>query len=338
MSRLPMMAAGLFCCMFPFTSLMADSVLLHNGNEISGKIVSIKDDKLQLDTGYGKLDIPLRDIVVMESDQPLWIRVKGEEAFGRWKLDHAEDQQQLVNEDTGESIKADPSHLARLSDKQPDGDEWRWSGNANVYMNIERGNDKKDNFNADGRIGVRDRLNRHIFDWKSGQERTDDKTTKDNWLLKYGYNRFLSSSWYLVGKGSWEKDKIKSLDSRATVGAGLGHQFWEEPECNLRAELGLSQIWEEYSQPDEKRENLAGHWALHYDQLFWSDVTFYHDQDIYRRFKTNSWLFQTATGFRFKLTDLLQMSLRFEFDYDDDPQPGKKKDDSALLLGLGASW
>ena len=205
-------------------------------------------------------------------------------------------------------------------------------------MNIERGNDKKDNFNADGRVGVRDRLNRHTFDWKSGQERTEDITTKDNWLLKYNYNRFLSPSWYLVGSGSWEKDRIQSLDSRSTIGAGVGHQFWEEPELNLRAELGLSQIWEEYSQPDVKRENLAGHWALHYDQLFWSDVTFYHDQDIYRRFKTSSWLLQTATGFRFKLTDLLQMSLRFEFDYDDDPQPGKKKDDSALLLGLGASW
>ena len=122
------------------------------------------------------------------------------------------------------------------------------------------------------------------------------------------------------------------------MGVGLGHQFYQEPGLNLSAELGVSHLWEEFSDPDRKRNTTAGHWLLNYDQLFRERVTLFHDQGIYYRFKDKSWLIQTATGFRVKLIDLLHLSVRYEFDYDSEPQDGRKKDDSALLVGLGASW
>ena len=243
-----------------------------------------------------------------------------------------------MSDDDAKNLTADPSDFARLTSTPPESDDWRWNGHVNAYANIQRGNTIKSAYHIDGRLGVRNRLNRHIFDWRTEQEDDDEKRIKDHWQLKYDYNRFLSPKWYLSGSGGWEKDQIKDLEYRVTLGLGLGHQFWDEPELNLRAELGASEIWEKFEDPGDRKKTPAAHWALHYDQLFWEKVTLFHDQDIFRRIRSNSWLLHTATGVRYKLSDLLHMSIRYEFDCDEVPQTGKKKDDSALLFGLGASW
>ena len=331
-------AFGLICCLAPSAYLQADKIQLHNGSLITGQVLSIKDDKLEVDSGYGKLLIPLKDIASMDSDSPVWIRFKGESSFSPWKLETMNQQLQLVSPDQSQMRPADPSEFASVSNIAPDSDQWRWSGNANVYLNLQRGNTKKDTLNADGRFAVRDRLNRNTLDWKSEYEKDDTSRLKDRWLVKYGYNRFLNPSWYLAGNASWEKDKIKSLDHRTTAGVGLGHQFYEEPDLNLSIELGPSYVWEKYANSNNDKNSGAGHWKLNYDQLFWDRVTLFHDQDIFYRFKEKSWLLQTETGFRVKLIDLLHLTVKYEFDYDNDPQPGKKKDDSKLMFGLGASW
>ena len=332
------LAACVCCSLIASNGVLADRVQLHNGSIITGSVTNIKQGKLQIDSGYGQLLIPLKDIASMEADSPLWIRFKGEQAFSPWKVETLNNQLQLVSEDQSQVRPANPSEFASVSRLPPDSDEWRWSGNANVYMNLQRGNIKKDTFNADGRFAVRNRLNRNTLDWKSEYEEDDTKKLKDRWLVKYGYNRFLNPSWYLAGNASWEKDEIKLLDSRTSVGAGIGHQFYDEPDLNLSAELGASHLWEKYTEPKSKRNTTAGHWLLHYDQLIRERVTLFHDQDIFYRIKDKSWLLQTATGFRVKLIDLLHLSIRYEFDYDSEPKEGKKKDDSALLFGLGASW
>ncbi len=327
-------ALVLFVCL----PIMADRVQLSNDSKIEGVIESIKGNQLLINTGYGKLQIPLQDITSVSSDSPAWIRIKGSESFTYSTLSSEQNNVLLIDE-RGNSIPVDgPSEIDEFSSILPDKNPWQFSGNANIYFSIDRGNDHKDSLNADSQLIFRDLSNRHGFDIKSEREKDRDKTTKDRWLTKYNYNRFFSPAWYGLGNASWERNKMQSLDSRSMVGLGAGHQFWEKPELNLKAELGASQIWETYTNPDDKRENQAAHWSLHYDQLFWQKMTLFHDQDLFRRLKTSSWLLQTATGIRFKLTDLLHMNIRYEFDYDDDPQPGRKKDDSALLFGLGASW
>ena len=331
-------AIGAACLSLWTLSVRADTVELNNGSVVRGCIKELKEGKLQVDTGYGKLSIPVNDIAGLVSDNPLWIRIKGEQDYTHSTLS-VTGGDILLTDDSGSTQQINKAaDITTISVNDPDKDRWRYSGNANAYFNMSRGNDYKDSINVDGRVAARNRLNRHSLDFKTEKEDGEQETTKDHWLFKYNYNRFISPSWYVLGSASWERNRMQSLDSRSTIGAGVGHQFWDEPDLNLKIELGVSQIWEKFTNPDKKRDNQALHWALNYDQKFWDEVTFFHDDDIYRRISTNSWLIQTATGLRYKLTDLLHLSLRYEFDYDDAPQPGRKDNDSSLLFGLGASW
>lgn len=326
------------CSALSVSPLWADSVRLTNGSNLQGTFLSVSDGKLQMDTGYGKLAIPLKDIQTMDSDNPVWVRVKGEHDFVHGEISAGGQGLQIHQSDGTVRQVEEADSLAMLTVQNPDKEVWRYTGNANVYFSMDRGNDHKDSLSADGRLTARDRINRHSVDFKSEKEEDKESTTKDRWLVKYSYNRFLNPSWYVLGNAGWEQNKMQSLNSRTTLGVGAGHQFWDEPGLNLKVELGVSQIWEKYTDPDDKRNNQAIHWALNYDQKVWEQITLFHDQDIFRRLSSSSWLLQTATGLRYKLTDLLHLSLRYEFDYEGDPQPGKKESDSSLLFGLGASW
>ena len=187
-----LLAACVCCGLMNSNGLLADKVQLHNGSVIMGSVTNITDDKLQIDSGYGQLSIPLKDISTLETDNPLWIRLKGEQAFSPWKVETRNNQLHIVSPDQSQVRQIDPADFASVSWQSPDSDEWRWSGNANAYLNLQRGNIKKDTFNADGRFAVRDRLNRNTLDWKTEYEEDDQAKLKDRWQVKYGYNRFLS--------------------------------------------------------------------------------------------------------------------------------------------------
>ena len=73
--------AGLISCV-----VQGDTISLHNGSVIKGRILSIKDENFQIDSGYGKLTVPLKEITTLDSDEPVWIRFKGSEAFQQWQL------------------------------------------------------------------------------------------------------------------------------------------------------------------------------------------------------------------------------------------------------------
>lgn len=325
------------CIQVAALPVWADTVQLHNGSVVHGTIQSITEGKLQIDTGYGNMMVPVRDVQSLDSDHSVWIRVKGEPMFSHGKLSSRRKGLQLTNAEGNVFNIEQTANVAELTTINPDKDLWRYSGYASVYFSLDRGNDERNSLSGDGRITARDRLNRHSLDFKSEREKVDDKTTKDRWLAKYNYNRFLNSSWYVLGNAGWEKNRMQSLDSRTSVGAGIGHQFWDEPDLSLKAELGISQLWEKYESGAEE-DNQAIHWALNYDQMVWNGITLFHDQDVFYRLSSSSWLLQTGTGVRYKLTDLVHLSLRYGFDYDNDPQPGRKKEDSSLMFGLGASW
>ncbi|AMO55526.1 hypothetical protein GZ77_09710 [Endozoicomonas montiporae] len=156
-------AVGFVYCLTSAVYLKADKVELHSGTVITGQVLSIKDDKLEVDSGYGKLLIPLKEITSMDSDNPIWIRFKGENAFSPWKLETINQQLQLVSPDQSQIRPAVPTELANVSHITPDSDEWRWTGNANAYLSYQRGNTKKDAFNADGQFAVRDYLKRKMI-------------------------------------------------------------------------------------------------------------------------------------------------------------------------------
>ncbi|MGI9280068.1 MAG: hypothetical protein ACR2PX_10630 [Endozoicomonas sp.] len=84
--------AGLISCV-----VQGDTISLHNGSVIKGRILSIKDENLQIDSGYGKLTVPLKEITTLDSDEPVWIRFKGSEAFQQWQLHTINHQPSTIN-------------------------------------------------------------------------------------------------------------------------------------------------------------------------------------------------------------------------------------------------
>ena len=66
--------------------------------------------------------------------------------------------------------------------------------------------------------------------------------TRDQLDIDYGYKRFLNERWFGAGNAEYFQDTLKEIDSRITLGAGVGVQFIDNSIQNLASDLGISAV------------------------------------------------------------------------------------------------
>ncbi len=75
-------------------------------------------------------------------------------------------------------------------------------------------------------------------------------TTADQWRLggRHDWGQ-KDSRFYLFGSGSFERDTMRQLELRTTVGAGLGYRFLREPDRSFEVFSGLGYRGDRYRSP-----------------------------------------------------------------------------------------
>jgi hypothetical protein len=71
-------------------------------------------------------------------------------------------------------------------------------------------------------------VHRHLAVATIAREEVNGIDTKKQDLLRYEYNRLLDGSWYVGGTASYERDPLKELDHRYTVGALVGRDIFND--------------------------------------------------------------------------------------------------------------
>ncbi|MGD8789741.1 MAG: DUF481 domain-containing protein, partial [Burkholderiales bacterium] len=153
------------------------------------------------------------------------------------------------------------------------------------------------------------------------------------------YDHFISQKWYAYASASAENDKFKDINLRTTIGAGAGYQFFETKTTNLGMELGASYVNTDYIDAEDD-DYPAGRWAMNYTQAFWdSKLEFFNTDSVHVSLEdSNSYFLRTRTGLRFPLVDRLISTLQYNYDYDNNPAPGRVKADKTWLFTLGYKW
>ena len=69
------------------------------------------------------------------------------------------------------------------------------------------------------------------------------------------------------------------------------------------------------------------------------DLTLFHDNNGTTTVSGRSNdIFQSRTGVRYEITDLLYFNLQFDFDHESNPAEGAEKTDTTTLLGMGLEF
>ena len=170
------------------------------------------------------------------------------------------------------------------------------------------------------------------------KEEAEEETTKDTLDLDYGYKRFVSEKWYASGNAEYFQDKLKDIDQRITLGAGMGYQFWDNSIGALSSDLGISAVQEELNGEDES--NPAIRWGLDYKQFFFSKkMELFHKQSLlFIPDSDRGEVISSSTGLRYALSDRIDSTFRVDLNHETDPPEGSSSTDVTYSLGVGIKF
>jgi len=321
-------------------AIAADLLWLKNGDRLSGKILSKTGEKLLFKSPYaGKIEINWQEVERFSTEKPL-IFVLGDENRLVGKA--------VAVEAGGISIVAgavlktaplSPADIAAIHPRDYRESSTKVSGRINVGFAGNSGNTDTSSLHADGELVARTEVNRYTVGGALNWAKAADLETESNISVYSKYDHFLDKNWYLSVNASFLKDRFKDLRLRSKFGAGVGYQIWESKKRNLSLECGASYVNQDYfSAPDE--DYPGARWALHFDHFLFDSLTqFFHHHELNVGLENvKDLLFVSETGLRFPLKNNFNATMQFNYDYDNTPAEGKKRDDEAYMVNFGYSW
>lgn len=322
----------LFITLILITELpvLADELIMQNGDRLSGEVIS-KDDKiLKFKTSYGgPFDIAWDQVKELRSDSPMTILKEGG----------------VVSKSSEIKNLTEPDKQAQYAKAYINPPSWRlgkgydYSGIVNAALQADRGNTKTDEFDFDAKISLRSLKNRFTLFGELENDESDDIKTKDKWLGTAKYDRFFNKRFYGGAVTTLSRDKFADLNSRFGVGPLVGYQFYEGKQMNLSAEWGPIWVMEDFAtQADE--EYWANGWKLNFDRYLLTDLLqLYHRQHgLWGIEDTGKLILETWTGLKIPIFAGIVTSGEVKVEYESEPAPGAKNTDTSYALKLGYEW
>jgi putative salt-induced outer membrane protein YdiY len=335
---LPRLYLSLLCLLLPVSGL-ADEVFLKNGDRLSGILVSKSGDKLVLETSYaGKIEILWSDVSHLTTQQA--VRILLDDETERSGILSATDGAELR---IAADIDAEPESLpmARIAAINPPVmPRLKIKGQANAGFDWDRGNTDQDTYHVDAESIFRWPDDRFTLNGSGNLEKSNGDKTKQQADLAGKYDHFLNGKWYLYSGLGFEHDKFADLTLRTKLTAGTGYQIFETDRTNLSIEGGPAYVWENYDN-SENQDYAAARWALRFDHFLieaWKLQAFHKHSLDWSLEESSDYLFQSETGLRIPIFDSLQATAQVNFDRDNAPAAGAKKNDYEYLITGGYTW
>jgi len=322
-------------------AVLADEVVLANGDRITGSVVRKEENSLVMSTSYaGELTIKWSEIRRITTQEPIRLYFEdGSKTIGT--LHSEEDGSVIVTVEQAQPSA--PIALAKVRFINPSaemsGEGAKITGHINAGLSSSSGNSQAKKFYADTEGIVRTRDNRATLGARGAHTEDHGVETESNWFAYLKYDHFFTKKWYGYANGDLENDRFKDISLRSTVGLGSGYQFWETPKTNLSLEGGLTYVHTDFIfAPTESYP--AARWAMKFDHLLFNTrIQFFHtDETIVSLADSDKIFVRSQTGLRIPLMDRLNATAQYNVDWDNTPTEGRVKTDKALLLTLGYTW
>ncbi|UCH49874.1 MAG: DUF481 domain-containing protein [Betaproteobacteria bacterium] len=319
------------------TVVHADEVVLKNGDRVTGKVVELIDGQLSIKTEYaGVVKIDWAQVETFSTAEPIYVKI-GDNVVRAMVYEADAGTATLVSEDW---LETEPIELSRLSamnyEPKP---AVRVSGRINIGASSTSGNTNVDTTHGEAEVVARTDKNRVTLGGEVNRAETDGIETESNWLAYLKYDHFFSQRWYGFANASGENDDFKDIRLRTTFGLGAGYQWFDTEKTKLSFEIGVNYV--NIDRIDsEDTDYPAARWALDFLQkLFNSKTEFFHRHALFSSLDdSQNFFIRTRTGLRLPIVENLNTTIQYNYDYDDNPAPGRVKEDKAWLFTLGYRW
>ena len=225
----------------------ADTLLLANGDRLSGTLLHLSAGTLTFKTGYaGELKIRRGDVTGIQTDQPVSVMFAGDDAPRAYRLATAPGGRIALADAAGAVNEARILPLAAIAYVNPKPEESgigvTYKGRVTLSAAQVRGNTSSGRTYGEGEFTARAREYRYAIGLK-GNYATDAGTqVASNWLANGNYDRFIDKRRFYYGRAALERDRFRDIDLRSSIGAGYGLQIHDTEVTRFSVRGGLDLV------------------------------------------------------------------------------------------------
>lgn len=308
----------------------ADTVMMTNGDRISGRINYMREGQLRLSNEYTEsVVIEWSKVVSFYTEEPVVVRMKNHdtETLNRYQsFDSTErDEDEIIEIFRGAAVK--DNHLVM-------------TGKISGAIKVERGITRQNDVDLD-----------FLCQWKSVKERIrffaeyefdDDQNVVNasQWHLIAQYDRPVGNRSHYGSRVSLKHDKLADMYHRVTGGGYVGHTFSANTDRALAGDLGLEYVLMNRSDPGPDHDYLATSWSLNAEyEVLPSLLKVYHRQHGLASTENLSHLLIDAwTGLRIVLRDGYFANPEIKVEYDSESPAGIASWAYTYRLKFGYEW
>jgi putative salt-induced outer membrane protein YdiY len=336
-----MFCAALLCVSWISAVCAADEVYLVNGDRITGRIITLADGKLTVESDLaGKLTIDLNNVTTFKTNEPVAIQLKGGTSFKK-QISKAETGKFAIEGD--QTLKNQDFNVVSITVINPPAKEPpKWHGDISGALVSTHGNTNIFTENLSVNLTRRSEIDRTLLstDYLYGKQKNPTtgkkEVTEDQWKAHGEYDYFFTKKTFGFIDARYEKDKIAELERRVVVGVGAGYQWVESEPFNFSTQAGIASRHETYYNQTDSSSQMSAQLGYHLDKKLTQTLMFINDLTYYPSLETSGDYLLTTTGeLRAKLTEVIFANFKVVFDFDATPAEGKGKSDVKYILGIG---
>lgn len=325
--------------MMATTTAQADQLVFKNGDNLTGELYHVDHDMYHFKTSFGSMLAIPRDQVASysasEDDFDVVLSNDDNHEVSSKAVDIEEIKSDVIVANTQSTQSS--SFVYEAIEKNLG---LKTSGYFRLGGNLQEGNTEKSGFKVQGELKTElDKKNRVTVRGQYAYAEEDGVVSENARSFSGIYDHFLSEKWFATSNAKFKTDKEADLDLQTTLGFGLGYQPYKSDDINLSFTLGPTYLIEEF-ETGNKEESTTARWALDYDQQFFDKrLKLFHNHTILQSFdNTDNFQLDSVTGASVPITDHFKGILQVDYDFDNMPAVGSKREDTTYSLNLGYEW
>jgi putative salt-induced outer membrane protein YdiY len=205
-----------------------DWVKLTSGEWLAGEIKGLRDDEIQFESD--KLDLLTLDWADVAALQSTAVRTYRFDQLGVFTGTAAMQEGQIAIRTADGQVQSFPRESLLLI-IEGEGSEWDyWSASASLGWVMRSGNSDQLDFNARTHVRRQTPTLRSDLNYTGNFGEVEEVRNVDNHNLTVNMDRLITKGFFVtLGMVNWVRDPFQNIDSRTTIGAGLGYDIYRLP-------------------------------------------------------------------------------------------------------------
>jgi len=347
------MKKGLFVvCLSLATGLFADEVLIQDGTVLKGKISSITDAVIEIETGFaGPLQVDRAQVTGFSTDEQVFVRLtSGAVMPGTISaLNQGEVEISGVDGVLSASLASvrqgwlepgqDPEILAReqaVAEMQR-----KWKSQVVGNINGKSGNTDERGMGVTASATLASKEDALKFYGSYDNQETDGEKTVDERKAGMRYTSYFNDPWGWYVRQEFESDDFENIKLRSVTAGGLSCRFADEDHYKLSGNAGLSYRYETYKDGTPDNDSVGLDIGLqHFYRLqnrfeISNELTYVPSVEDFANYllTQNSWI-----DFPLGDSKLWKIRVGLRNDYNSMPEGDRKEVDTTYYSSLVVDW